>query len=306
MDLRGMEIFVRVVQEKSFSAAAERLRVSKSVVSKHVRRMETSLGVRLLNRTTRCVSLTEAGTSLYEQCARIVAAAEEAEASARSLHREARGTLRASVPVALGVLHVAGLLPRLLAEHPALALDLTFADGAVHLVDDGLDAAILITDEPAGGWVARKLCSNVRQVCAAPAYFRRCGVPDHPIDLKAHNCLVHTVSGAERDWSFSGPEGEARVVVSGNLRLDNENAIRHAVLAGYGIGLLPRYLVGADLEAGRLHSALTGWQSTDKGIYIAYPSNRHVPAKVRVFVDFLVDHFAPVPPWDRPSSEAEA
>jgi DNA-binding transcriptional LysR family regulator len=298
MDLAGMETFARVVEARSFSAAARRMNVSTSVVSKCVTRMEQSLGVRLLNRTTRSISLTEIGTAFYARCAHIVAAAEEAEAMAAGLQSEPRGTLKVNVPVTFGVLHIVPAREHLLAACPELCVDMTLNDGPLHLVEGGYDVAVLIAHEPHASLVARKLAPIRQRLCATADYLRRHGVPSSPADLARHNCIVFSRLGPERSWRFTGSDGDVTVEVNGSLRLDNENAVRQAALAGIGIAFLPTYIVGADLQQNRLQPVLPDYGVPETALFATYLPNRYLAAKVRVFVDFLVARFGPVPQWD--------
>lgn len=293
-----MEIFTRVVEAKSFSGAARRMNISKSVVSKHVTEIERSLGVRLLNRTTRAISLTEVGAAFYERCSRIVAAAEEAEAIATRLQSVPRGTLKVNVPVAFGVLHIVPALPDLLSAYPDLRIEMTLSDRTVNLAEEGYDAAVLIEKKLAATLVARKLAPNLRRICATPDYLRRHGVPNSPRELANHNCIVYAPLGTEKEWCLIGQEGTVWIEVDGNLRLNNENAIRYAALSGLGMALLPSYIVGPDLQSGALRAVLPDYTASETAIYAVYLSNRHLSAKVRCFVDFLVVRFGPTPPWD--------
>lgn len=300
MNLLGMEIFARVVQAGSFAGAARRLRLSQSVVSKHVTGIERTLGVRLLNRTTRSISLTEVGALFYERCATILDSAEEAEESARSLHSQPRGTLRISVPAAFGVLHIAPALPQLLDACPELRVEMTLGDRMVNLAAEGHDAAVLICREPPPLLVARKLAPVLRRVCAAPEYLGRHGVPECPQDLARHNCIVCAPSDSEREWCFNAPEGPVRVEVRGNAVVNNENAIRQMALAGQGVALLPSYLIGEDLQKGRLRALLPDYSAPATWVHAVYLSNRQVATKVRLFVDFLLARFGDPPYWDLP------
>jgi len=298
MDLTGMEIFVRVVEARSFSGAARRLNVSTSVVSKCVTRMEQSLGVRLLNRTTRSIGLTEIGSAFYARCAHIVAAAEEAEAMAAGMQSSPRGTLKVNVPVSFGVLHIAPALDGLLRKYPDLHVDMTFKDRNVQLVEEGYDVTVVIAAEPRATLVARKL-TPIRQVlCAAPDYVSRRGMPRAIADLAAHDCVVYSRVGPEHCWHFEGVDGHTSIEVSGSLRLDNENAVRQAALAGCGIALLPTYIVGSDLQRNALCALLPEYRPPETSLYATYLPNRYVAAKVRVFVDYLVARFGPSPEWD--------
>ena len=240
MDLVGIEIFARVVEARSFSGAAARLGISKSAVSKHVSRMEKSMGVRLLNRTTRNLSVTEIGKEWYERCAQILVQAEEAEALVAHLQAEPRGLLKVNVPVAFGVLHIASRIAELLIDWPQLRIEMTLNDRTVNLADEGYDACVVIDKNPNPAFVARKLAPIRRKLCATAAYFERHGLPAKARDLAGHNCLVYSRLGTEKDWCFDGPDGEEWIPVGGNLRLNNENAIRQAALSGLGIALLKR------------------------------------------------------------------
>jgi DNA-binding transcriptional LysR family regulator len=291
MDLLGMEIFARVVEAKSFSRAGQRLKLSTSAISKHVNQLEKSLGVRLLNRTTRSISVTEVGAAFYERCSRIIAEATDAEASVASLHAEPRGTLKVNVPVAFGVIHIAPALAQLLHTFPQLHIEMTLSDRVVNLAEDGYDAAVVIAQEVSPLLVARKLMANFCQVCATPDYFARHGVPTSPHDLVHHNCIVCSPGVTGRGWCFNGPQGELWTPVKGNVRLDNENAIRQAALSGLGVALLPNYIVGGDIQTGALHGVLSDYTSAESAVYIVYLSNRHLPVKVRAFVDFLASRF---------------
>jgi DNA-binding transcriptional LysR family regulator len=293
-----MEIFARVVEARSFSGAARRLNVSTSVVSKCVTRMERSLGVRLLNRTTRSISLTEIGREFYARCAHIVAAAEDAAAMTAGMQSTPRGTLKVNVPVSFGVLHVVPVLAGLLATYPELHVDMTLNDREVQLAEEGYDVAVLITADPRATLVARKLAPIRQALCAAPAYLRRHGAPASVADLAHHDCIVFSRLGLERLWHFDSAHGHESVEVNGALRLDNENAVRQAALAGCGIALLPTYIVGGDLQQGALRIVLAECKAPETGLYATYLPNRYLAAKVRVFVDYLVVQFGPSPGWD--------
>jgi DNA-binding transcriptional LysR family regulator len=220
-DLQRMAIFARVVEAKSFSAAARHLTLSKSLVSKQVTQLEKSVGARLLNRTTRSLSLTEAGAVFYEHCVRIVAELEEAKLAVGRLHSEPRGLLRISAPVAFGTLHIAPALPTFLAAHPELKIDMVITDRFVDLADEGYDVAVRIAKDPGQNLVARGLAAVRRKMCATPDYFTRHGVPQTPEDLARHNCLTYTFFNPQDPWRLQGPDGEISVTASGNLRLND-------------------------------------------------------------------------------------
>ena len=298
-DLERMAIFARVVQAKSFSAAARDLGLSKSLVSKRVTQLEKSVGARLLNRTTRNMSLTEAGAVFYEHCARIVEEADEARLAVSRLTSEPRGVLRISAPVAFGTLHIAPALADFLAVHAELKIDLAITDRFVDLADEGYDVALRIAKEPAQNLVARRLAAVNRKICATPEYFARRGTPQSPHDLTHHNCLTYTYFNPQDAWRLSGPEGDISVPTTGNLRLNDDQALSEAVLAGLGVALLPTFIVGKDLQSGRLQSVLSDYVPLERHIYAVYLQNRHLSPKVRAFIDFLVKRYNPEPPWDR-------
>ena len=294
-----MAIFARIVEDKSFSAAARRLRLSKSLVSKQVTELERSVGARLLNRTTRALSLTEAGAAFYEHCSRIVEEMEEAKLAVSRLHSEPRGLLRLSVPVAFGRLHIATALPEFLARYPELKIDMVTTDRFVDLAEEGYDVVVRIVDQPAPNLVARKLAPVCRKLVATPDYFARHGVPEKPADLEKHNCLTYTYFNPQDPWRLRGPDGDISARATGNLRVNDDDALSEAVLRGLGLALLPTFIIGQDLQSGRLRSALSQYIPVERHIYAVYLANRHVPAKVRAFIDFLLERFGPEPYWDR-------
>jgi DNA-binding transcriptional LysR family regulator len=297
-NLVGMAIFARVAESRSFSGAARRLGLSKSSVSKEMSKLEKLLGARLVNRTTRQLSLTEAGAAFYEHCARVVQEAEAAELLVGRLHGEPRGVLKLTAPVAFATLHVAPALPQFLARFPDVQVDLTLSDRIFDLAEEGYDLSIRIARELPPNLVARQLAPVNRVVCATPAYLARHGTPTTPQALTAHNCLVYTHANPDSLWRFRGPEGRIVVPVQGNLRLNDDEAIWQAVLGGLGISLLPTFIVGKDLQAGRLQALLSRYVPSERNVHALYLPNRHLSAKVRVFIDFLVDHFGPTPYWD--------
>jgi DNA-binding transcriptional LysR family regulator len=298
-DLQRMAIFARVVEEKSFSGAARRLGLSKSLVSKQVTQLERSVGARLLNRTTRALSLTEAGAILYEHCSRIVDELEEAKLAVGRLQTVPRGLLRLTVPVAFGRIHIASALPDFLSRHPEVKIDMATTDRFVDLAEEGYDLAIRIVDQPAPTLVARRLAPVKRKIVATPDYFAQHGVPESPGDLEKHNCLTYTYFNPQDPWRLHGPEGEISVRATGNLRVNDDDALAEAVARGLGVALLPTFIIGKELQSGRLQAALSQYIAVERHIYAVYLANRHVSAKVRAFIDFLIERFGPEPYWDR-------
>lgn len=299
-DLTGMAVFARVVEEKSLSGAARHLGMSKSSVSKLIARLEQSLGARLLNRTTRQMSVTEAGAAFYAHCARIVEEVEAARLAVGRLHAEPRGLLKVSASVAFGTLHIAPALAPFLDRFPDVTVDMTIHDRFVDLADEGYDVSVRLARDPGQNIVARKLAPVHRKVCATPGYFARHGIPRSPDDLANHNCLTYTHMRPHDQWHFQGPDALVAVGVSGNLTLNDDEALSQAVLGGLGVAILPTFIVGRDVQAGRLQAVLSEFVPTDQHIYAVYLPNRHLSPKVRVFIDFLLERFGPEPYWDRP------
>ena len=298
-DIIRMVVFARVVEARSFSEAARRLGLSKSLVSKHVTRLEKSVGARLLNRTTRAMSLTEAGAIFYEHCARIVEEIGEARLAVGRFDSVARGTLRISASVAFGTLHIAPALPAFLARHPEVRVDMSIGDRLVDLAEEGFDVAVRIAREPSPNLVARRLAAVNRKIVATPEYFARHGVPETPAELSRHNCLTYTHFNPQDVWRLRGPGGDIAVPIAGNLRLNDDEALSAAVLGGLGVALLPTFIIGRDLQEGRLTAVLSDYVPSERHIHAVYLPNRHLPAKVRAFIDFLVERFSPDPYWDR-------
>jgi len=300
--LAAMAVFARVAEAKGFSEAARRLGVSKSAVSKQVAGLERSLKARLLNRTTRRLSLTEVGAAFYEHCARMLAEAEAAELAVSRLYAEPRGVLRVTAPAAFGHLHIAPAIPDFLARHAEISVQIVMSDRAVDLVEEGFDVAIRMTREQASNTVARRLAPVRWAVCATSGYLKRHQSPRSPQDLERHNCLFYSFLEASSEWRFTSAAGETVVHVTGNFTVNNSEALREAVLKGLGVALLPTFTVGADLRDGRLQQVLGEYRAHGtfgSDVYAVYLPTRYLSPKVRAFVDFFVERFAPEPYWDR-------
>ena len=241
------------------------------------------------------------GAAFYEHCSRIAEEVQRAVEVVSQLHSEPRGVLKVTASVAFGTLHVAPALPEFLARHPDLAIDMTITDRMIDLVEEGYDVAIRIVREPDLNLVARKLAPVRRVVCATPEYFKRRGVPKTPQDLKTHNCLYYTSLGSQSEWHFTGPQGDDLVPLSGDLRINDDEALSQAVLGGLGIALLPTFIIGRELQSGRLQAVLSDYVPLERHIYAVHLPSIHLPPKIRAFVDFLRTRFGPEEPyWDRP------
>jgi len=296
-----MAVFAKVVEEGSFSSAARSLQLTPSAVSKQIARLEDRLGVRLLNRTTRRLSATEEGSAFYQRSARILADIDEAEAAVTQLHAAPRGTLRINCGIAFGKYQITPLIPEFLARYPELSLEMTFTDAVSDLVEEGHDVAVRFGQLQDSSMVARQLTVSRRAICAAPEYFERFGIPQHPRDLADHNCLAFAHMPHLNEWIFKLPEGgESRVKATGNFAANNGETIHEMVLAGLGIARLAEFLVGPEVRAGKLQRVLQPfYRDIEVPINAVYPTRRHLSPKVRAFVDFLVEKFQPNPPWER-------
>lgn len=299
--LTGMQVLSRIAALGSLSAAARALGMSQTMATKHLAALEGRLGVKLMHRTTRRLSLTEAGRNYLDAVERILGDVEEADAAAAAATMEVRGTLRVNVPVSFGVREIAPLLPALAEAHPELSIDLGLNDRQVDLIEEGWDLAIRIGSLRESSMVARRLADCGLVVCAAPKYLATHGAPRTIQDLTRHNCLGYTLSQTVgvNEWSF-GRDGRTRVPVTGNLKASNGDALVAAAVAGQGIVYQPTFLVGRDIAAGNL-VVLSLDQPTVAlaGVFAVYPSDRRPPAKVRAFIDFLVGQFGREPPWER-------
>lgn len=295
---REMHSFAAVVSAGSFVAAADALDTSKAAVSRHVADLEQRLGVRLLNRTTRKLSLTPDGQTFLNHCTEILAAIEEAESDLSSRSAEPSGLLRISVPVTFGILHLAPLWGAFLAMHPKITLDVALADRTVDLVEDGFDLAVRISSSPNPNLIGRKLASTRMVLCASPTYLERRGTPTRPEELAAHDIISYTYWSSRDEWVFDGPEGSVAVKTKPRIHANSGDTCRVAALQHQGIILQPSFLVEEDLRLGHLRELMPHWKSTELGIYALYSSRKQLPLKLRHLIDFLVESFRS-PSWSR-------
>ncbi len=290
----GMQVFSRVAALGSLSAAARALGMSQTMATKHMAALEDRLGTKLLHRTTRRLSLTEAGRTYLEAAERILADIEEADAKATVAAVEVRGTLRLNAPVSFGIREIAPLLPELAARHPGLTIDLGLNDRYVDLVEEGWDLAIRIGSMKSSSFVARRIAPCPTVVCASPHYLAKHGRPTTIAALSAHNCLGYTLSrdvGVDR-WYF-GRDGKVSTPVKANLKANNGDVLVAAAVAGQGIIYQPSFLVSREIDAGQLVPIRLDHPTREfDGIYAAYASDRRPPAKVRATIDYLAEHFS--------------
>jgi DNA-binding transcriptional LysR family regulator len=297
--LEGMRTFAAVVNEGSFSKAAERLERSPQLVSKYVAQLEARLGVRLLNRSTRKLSITEAGQAYLDRCQLIVAAVDDLEDAVSNMSEAVRGVLRINAPMTFGMHHLTPAIAAFQDTHPDLRVDLALDDRVIDIVSEGFDLAIRIADLDESSLVARRLAPIRLTVCASPAYLERCGHPEKPQDLADHDCLGYTYSSARDHWRFESEDGVEEVQINGRFRANNGDALRTAALAGHGLVLQPTFIVGDDLRAGRLVRVMPDYGVAPLSVYAVYAHRQFLSNKVRAFVDYLGGHFGHEPYWDR-------
>ena len=298
-DVSRLRVFVRVVEAGSFSAAGRQLGLVPSSVSRRVAELEDELGARLFHRTTRKLSLTEAGRTYHERAAKILLDVEEARLAVTGADGAPSGILRLTAAASVGRLHLVPALAAFHELHPAVKVMLVMTDRMVDLVDEGLDLAVRVGRQRDSSLVARRIGTSLRLVCASPAYLARAGVPETPADLARHDCLTFRAHPGSNLWRFQGPDGPVEARVTGPLFANDGEALAAAAVAGMGLVLLPEWLVGPDIREGRLRVVLPDFRAVpdDSPLYAIYPHQRHLPLKVRAFIDFLVDRFGPGYDW---------
>lgn len=289
------EVFVRVVEEGSLTAASRRLGVTTSYASKLVTRLEERLGVPLLIRTTRKLTLTEAGRVYFERCTEVIHSLEAAEAEASELQQTPRGTLRVTLPTGFGVQFVLGPIAEFKGRFPELTLELVFLDRQVDLIAEGYDVAIRAGDLGDSRLIARKLASAERVVCGSPGYLERAGTPAAPEELSRHECLLYAYHAAPSRWKMRGPGGEREVEVSGHMVANHALMLVEAAVQDRGLFYVPVFHTADELRRGRLRRVLPGW-GWPMGVYAVYPPTPRVPTKIRLFVDFMLERMRE-PPW---------
>ena len=299
MDRFGaIRVFAQVVESGSFAKAAERLGLSTSATSRHVAELEAHLQTRLLNRTTRRVSLTESGRAFYERSVQLLADLEEAEQEAARAAVTPRGTIRLTTSVNFGVRHLAPAIAEFLAQHPGVRFDVALSDRVVDLVEEGFDLAVRVGTAGSEALVARKLGETRLVPCASPKYLSAHPAPKTPEELEGHNCFTYEYVTPRNVWRFRDATGRERAVrVAGTLHSNNGDLLAEVAARGAGIVFEPAFIVGPDVRAGRLVPLLQEYMPPPVPIYAVYPSRKHLSAKVRSFVEFLVARFAEAQDW---------
>jgi DNA-binding transcriptional LysR family regulator len=292
-DFEALAIFAKVVELRSFAAAAGELALSKPTVSKAISRLEQRLGARLFNRTSRRLALTDAGQRLAERAARLLADGETIENEALSQSVTPRGLVRLAVPMTFGVKVVAPILTEFLKQYPDVSIDLHLSDAMVDLIGEGFDAGLRIASLPDSSLIARRLCAMPRYTVAAPAYLKKYGRPTHPMHLARHRCFAYAYLSTPNVWHYTNAAGEeASVRPAGQLRVNNGEAVLPALVAGLGIADLPDFIIGDAIASGEVEVILKGWKQIEGAVHLVMPPGGPRPARVEVLAEFLAMHFA--------------
>ena len=294
----GFEEFVQVVDNGGFSAAARTTGASKSHISQQISRLEDRLGARLLNRTTRKISLTDVGEEFYDKCNRIIEELDDAERSVSSLQSEAKGVLRISTPSLLGEVHLVPALAEFQKSHPNLVLELNFISRKVDLIEEGYDLVIQLGQRTDINVVNKLLCRTRFHVVANLDYLKQHGTPTKPSELKQHNCLTFTHHGQSKPWKFVSAKGKKQVPVKGTWRSSSGNALKAAAIQGLGLVYLPDYYIADDIKSGQLQMVLSDWSAVERDIVVIYQERRHLSAKIRLCTEHLTNHFESMPSFD--------
>ncbi len=297
----SMTIFVEVVNARSFTGAAEKLSLSRAQISKSVIQLEKHLGSRLLNRTTRRISLTEIGRIYYERCKTILLDVEETEELASQQSINPHGRLTISAPTSFGTLQLGHIIPKYLKQYPKVQISMSLTDRMVDVVSEGFDLVLRIAELKDSSLIARKISPCKRVFCASPDYLTKNGIPKVPQDLSIHHCLTYSNELKPDTWVLHGSDNIEIVKVNGPICTDNGDILKTAAIAGLGVTLLPTFIVGPELKTGQLQQILHNYCPPEISIYAIYPSRRFLSEKVRTFIDFLSHSFKKNPSWDQTS-----
>jgi len=292
--------FVKVVEMESFSGAAKAMGMTKSAVSKQIQALEDTLMVRLLNRTTRSVRLTDEGAYFYHQARQVVEAVSEAERSVQHLNKNPSGVLKITAPESFGHYHLASALAEFAATYPEIILETEFTNRFANIAEEGIDVAIRIASLTDSSLIARKLARCQMVLAASPEYLARHGTPTHPDQLINHRFIEYSYADRPKEWRYREPSGKMGVApIQVAMRSNSGEMLREAALAGIGIVAAPSFMLGGDIKAGKLVQLLAEFAAEpERNIYALFPHNRHMSAKVRLFVDFIAQRFAGTPCWE--------
>lgn len=292
LDLNNILVFARVVEAGSFTAAARLLGMPKTTVSRRIAALEREVGMRLIQRTTRSLSVTDAGRLYYEQSSQALRTIEDANLRLAEASAEPSGTIRISAPVGFGESFLTGTVFDFLAAHPKTRVELRLTDDQLNLVESGIDLAFRTGILPDSTLIARKLGSTHRILCASPDYLGRHGVPVAPADLARHPCVIAGQSAAGAQWVLDGPHGQETVTVAGRFAANEMQAVIAAAIAGYGVALLPHRIAEACIKDGRLRRVLNDYTTPAGGLYAVYPSSRHLSPLVKAFVELAAERWS--------------
>ncbi|MEO0781661.1 MAG: LysR family transcriptional regulator [Pseudomonadota bacterium] len=292
--MTALTVFRTVVELGSFAAASRQLGLSPAAVSKNISELEAHLSTRLINRTTRRMSLTELGTLYFERVVRILDDLKDADGALQATQSQPTGLLRVSAPMTVTLVGLSEVIPKFLEQNPDLSLDLSLDDRWVNLVEEGFDMALRGSDNlEDSSLIARKLTTLDHVLCAAPDYLGRHGAPKAPRDLTGHNCIQFSLSEHATKWTFRNDKQTETVPINGRYKVTSSLAVRDALRAGFGVSLIPRMYVADDLASGRLVTVLSDWSANETPLYAVYPSRQYVVPKVRAFLDFLIEELEP-------------
>lgn len=291
--LDGMKTVVAVVETGSFTAASERLNISKALASKYIGEVEQRLNVRLFHRSTRKLALTEAGKSYYQRALPLLEEFEELVDSVSGEQSSTQGLLRISVPIAFGEIKLAPLIPQFMQQFPDISLELILSNSMVDMVEEGIDVRIRVGGVDDSSLIARHIATLPLILCASPQYLQQHGEPKTPQDITQHNCIIDSNFRIGRQWPLLSPDGKSKsVMVNSRIAANSPSAVKEIAEAGGGIGMVPRFIVEPALEQGLLQEVLPAYSTLEFGLFAMYPHRRYLPKKVRCFIDFMVAEFS--------------
>ncbi|OUR96888.1 LysR family transcriptional regulator [Halobacteriovorax marinus] len=299
INLNDIPIFIEVVKTKSFSKAAISLGLTKSKVSKSISSIELELGIKLLHRTTRKISLTESGTIYFEQVIRGIGQLKNAEQAAGELQETAKGNLKILIPMSLGRLHLCSIISKFIKKYEDISIEMVLSDEKHDLLEKGFDLAIQAGEMKDSSFIGRKLCPLRSVICVSKTYLQKHPKPSNFKQLMNHNCLLYSHSTPMNEWIFTKGKAEERIIVNGTVKINNSEALKELVLQGVGVSRLPTFIAGEDLKKGKLLQLFKTYEMPSKNLYAIFPDREFLPLKVRVFLDFLVANVGGNKPyWD--------
>lgn len=294
----SMRVFSAVAKNGSFSDAAKKLSISRAMASKHVQNLENSLGVRLFNRTTRKLNLTDVGSAYYEKVADILAEIDETELAITQLNSEPKGNLKIMAQPSFGAFHLSRALSVYLRKYPDVTTEIVLSNRIPDLVEDGVDLAFYVGELDDSSFVARKIASARRVVCASPYYLKQNGTPQSPDDLSKHNCMIYAPRTVMNEWQFINNNEHIKIKVSGDIKCNDGDALRIAAIQGCGIAQLATYMVGLDIQAGRLKAVLEEYEPEKLPLYAIYNHRKYLSAKIQTFIEFMYELYQPEAYWN--------